>query len=71
MSRVGTVGTTLIAILSGYGSVNLPYAYLSLFTRPVHKREIVAMETQLLQVCLCLRAKLPYVIHLVFQDLGG
>ncbi|KAK9831247.1 hypothetical protein WJX74_009318 [Apatococcus lobatus] len=49
VSRVGTVGTTLIAILSGYGSVNLPYAYLSLFTRPVSKREIVAMETQLLQ----------------------
>lgn len=49
---MGTVGTTLIAILSGYGSVNLPYAYLSLFTRPVSKREIAAMEAQLLQVCM-------------------
>ena len=51
ISRVAVLGTTLIAILSGYGAVNLPYSYLSLFVRPVERLQLSAAEQQLVQVC--------------------
>ena len=49
VARVGVMGVSLIAVLSGYGSIELPYAYLSLFIRPVERAEIAMTEAQLLQ----------------------
>ncbi len=50
IGRVGILGVSLIAVLSGYGTVNLPYSYLSLFIRPNERSEIAAMEAQHAQV---------------------
>mmetsp|Transcript_21307 Transcript_21307/g.64114 ORF Transcript_21307/g.64114 Transcript_21307/m.64114 type:complete len:476 (-) Transcript_21307:3142-4569(-) len=50
ISRVGVMGVTLIAVLSGYGSVSMPYSYIGLFIRPVDQVEVGAMEAQLDQV---------------------
>ncbi|EFJ39961.1 hypothetical protein VOLCADRAFT_70166 [Volvox carteri f. nagariensis] len=50
ISRVGVMGTWMIAVLSGYAAVSFPYSYLSLFVRPVEAFEIVAMEEQSRQV---------------------
>jgi len=52
ISRLGVMGVALIAVLSGYGSVELPYSYLSLFIRPVGRSEIALAESQMMQVQL-------------------
>ena len=47
---MGVLGTWMIAVLSGYATVSVPYSYLSLFVRPVEGFEVVAMEDQMNQV---------------------
>lgn len=50
VSRVSVMGVTLIAVLSGYGTINLPFSYMTLFVRPVTSAQVAAMEGQLTQV---------------------
>lgn len=47
---MSVMGVTLIAVLSGYGTINLPFSYLTLFVRPVSNTQVAAMEAQLSQV---------------------
>ncbi|KAL5268091.1 hypothetical protein ACHWQZ_G002071 [Mnemiopsis leidyi] len=49
ISRVGVVGVTLMAILSGFGAVNCPYTYMDYFARIVTSADVNNMEKRMLQ----------------------
>ena len=44
-SRVGVVGVTLMAILSGFGAVNCPYTYMDYFARIVTPLDVNVSHT--------------------------
>lgn len=49
ISRVGVVGVTLMAVLSGFGAVNYPYTSMAYFMRVVTATDVQNMEKKLLQ----------------------
>ncbi|KAM7315004.1 Golgi pH regulator [Ixodes scapularis] len=49
ISRVGVVGVTLMALLSGFGAVNYPYTSMAYFMRVVTVNDVLNMEKKLLQ----------------------
>jgi golgi pH regulator len=49
ISRVGVVGVTVMAVLSGYGAVDAPRQYMSYFLRPGQANDVERAERQLMQ----------------------
>lgn len=64
VGRVGTLGLVLVSVLSGYGSVSVPYSYISLFIRPVDNAEISAIEMQLIQATDTVKRKIERIAAL-------
>ncbi|KAJ3323126.1 hypothetical protein HDV06_002138 [Boothiomyces sp. JEL0866] len=48
IGRVGLVGVTIMAILSGFAAVNSPYSNLSVFLRPVSEKDLQRAEQNLI-----------------------
>ncbi|KAM3172805.1 Golgi pH regulator [Hymenolepis weldensis] len=55
--RVGVIGVTIMALLSGFGAVNYPYTSMSLFIHPVSQVDIDASEKRLMQTINMILAK--------------
>lgn len=47
MSRILVFGTTMLALLSGFTAVHLPYSYLSAIINPVNEKDLHLLATRL------------------------
>ncbi|GAB0097858.1 Golgi pH regulator [Sergentomyia squamirostris] len=48
VSRIGVVGVTVMAILSGFGAVNYPYTSMTYFIKSVSQTDIITVERRLM-----------------------
>lgn len=49
ISRIGVIGVTLMALLSGFGAVNYPYTSTTYFMKNITQNEITPCERKLIQ----------------------
>lgn len=48
VSRIGVVGVTVMALLSGFGAVNYPYTNMTYFIRSVSQTDVINVERKLM-----------------------
>ncbi|KAJ8922298.1 hypothetical protein NQ315_004240 [Exocentrus adspersus] len=49
VSRIGVIGVTVMALLSGFGAVNYPYTSMAYFMRDVSEADVLNIEKRLIQ----------------------
>ncbi|XP_014287476.1 Golgi pH regulator isoform X1 [Halyomorpha halys] len=57
ISRVGVIGVTVMALLSGFGAVNYPYTSMAYFMRNVTPTDVLNIEKRLMQTMDMILAK--------------
>ncbi|CAF4648650.1 unnamed protein product [Rotaria socialis] len=68
ISRVGIIGVTAMAILSGFGAVNCPYTYMTYFIRPVTDKDVTDAQKRLKQVMEILALKKKRIASIEFEN---
>ncbi|CAD6187328.1 unnamed protein product [Caenorhabditis auriculariae] len=63
ISRIGVLGVTVMALLSGFGAVNAPYTSMTFFMKPVESKDIETMEHRLLQTMDIIVSKKKRIAH--------
>ena len=64
ISRVGVIGVTVMAVLSGFGAVNAPYTCMTIFMRPVTDEDVEQMKQKLRQNTSMIIAKKRRLLQL-------
>jgi len=62
ISRVGVIGVTIMALLSGFGAVNYPYTSMTIFMRSVTVLDVQCIEKKLLQIMEQITAKKKKIV---------
>ena len=62
ISRVGVIGVTIMALLSGFGAVNYPYSSMTMFMRSVTVMDVQTIEKKLLQTMEMITAKKKKIV---------
>lgn len=68
ISRVGIIGVTAMAILSGFGAVNCPYTYMTYFMTPVTDEDMANVQKRLKQVVQIVERKKKELDTLVLHS---
>ncbi|KAI9591639.1 Golgi pH regulator [Syncephalis fuscata] len=70
MSRIGVLGVTIMAILSGFGAVNSPYTTLFVFLRKIDMADVQATERKLGQLVDTLIGKRKRIVTAQLRQKG-
>ncbi|RKP24627.1 Golgi pH regulator-like protein, partial [Syncephalis pseudoplumigaleata] len=71
MSRIGVLGVTIMAILSGFGAVNSPYTTLFVFLRKIDRADVQATERKLSQLMDTIISKRKRIVTAQLRQKGA
>ncbi|XP_037876084.1 Golgi pH regulator isoform X2 [Bombyx mori] len=71
VSRIGVIGVTVMALLSGFGAVNYPYTSMAIFIRPVTQSDVLSIEKKLLQTMDMILVKKKRIALAEANSVGG